>query len=192
MPKGVAAGERSMDDASRTMLFEGLNKSQIAQAFKVDAKTLDEKLYGVPPDGVRNGSKVWRIHRIVPYLARLTPEVIEERMRNMSHHDLPKIFTKEYWAGQRSRQEYELRAGDLWPTAKVVEKVGELYKLVRMSTMLMLDAVEKTTELSERQRQIIKDQAEGMLEDLHKRVTQHFAAKEEENERQEAQDDEDV
>ena len=76
--------------------------------------------------------------------------------------------------------------------AKVVEKVGELYKLVRMSTMLMLDAVEKTTELSERQRQIIKDQAEGMLEDLHKRVTQHFATQEEENERQEAQDDEDV
>jgi hypothetical protein len=108
----------------------------------------------------------------------------------MDHKDLPKMLTKEFWAGQRSKQDYEEKAGLLWRTEKVVQEMGELFKLVKMSTLLMSDAVERQAELSDRQREIIKTLTHGMLDDLVKRIEEKFKVPA--NEHQEAVEDEEL
>lgn len=169
----AANGKVLLDDQSKAMLFEGLNLSELGVAFRMDHRVLVEKLHNCKPTGTRNGVSTWKINEAAPHLVKPLYD-IEEYIKRMHHNDLPKHLTKEFWAGLKSKQDYELRAGDLWPTAKVIESVGELFKLVRMSTLLTVDAVERQVELTDTQRNIIKGLMDGMLNDLHRAVVEKF------------------
>lgn len=174
LTKAASTGaSRALDAESKTMLFDGLNLSQLGTAFRMDHRVLVEKLKDCPPTGTRNGFPTWHIHEAAPHLVRPIYD-IEAYIKRMNHADLPKHLTKEFWAGLKSKQDYELRAGDLWPTAKVVESVGELFKLVRMSALLATDTLERQVELSESQRAIVKNLMDGMLNDLHRAVQEKF------------------
>lgn len=179
------------------MIFKGATQDQLMRLFKVDHRTIKKRLVesGVKPVGKSpSNAALYSIFEIAPYLVKPVFDV-ETYIRQMNHNDLPKHLTKEFWAGLRSKQEYELKQGNLWPTETVVEEVGELMKLVKMSTLLMLDAVERQTELSDRQRNIIQQLAHGMLEDLVKRIEERFNNRvkgELNGERQEEIDDEDL
>lgn len=163
----------SLDDDSSAMIYEGLNLSQLGRLFHMDHRVLVEKLHGVAPCGKRGKAAIYRVDEVAPYLVRPIFD-IETYVKRMNHADLPKMLTKEFWAGQRSKQEYLLKAGDLWPTSEVVKNVGELLKLIKMSVQLMSDAVERQVELSDRQRAIIKSLTDGMLSDLRQSVIEHF------------------
>lgn len=169
----MATGKVQMDAEGKSMLYEGLNLSQLGIAFRMDHRVLTEKLNSLPPTGLRNGAATWRIHEAAPHLVKPLYD-IESYIKRMHHNDLPKHLTKEFWAGLKSKQDYELKAGDLWPTAKVVQEVGELMKMVKMSILLMGDTVERSTELSEKQRAILKGLTDGMLKELHRAVIEKF------------------
>jgi hypothetical protein len=168
----------TLDANSKAMLYEGANLSQLAVIFRIAHPVLVEKIQGVPPAGERSGVAIYHIRDVAQRLARPEAHEITAAVMRMHPSELPKMLTKEYWAGQRSRQDYELKAGELWPTAKVVSEVGELLKLVKMSAQLTGDAVERQVELSDRQRAIIKGLMDGMLQDLHKSVVEKFSKKE--------------
>jgi hypothetical protein len=165
---------RSLDPESRTAIYEGLTLSQCVILFEMDLPTLSKAIEGrVMPCGTRNGFPIYKVKEIIPWVVKPAYNV-EERLRAMNPAELPKMLSKEFWAGQRAKQEFMLRNGDLWPTAKVVEEVGELMKVVKMSAQLAADAVERQVELSDQQRAIIKAQMDGMLEDLHSRIQERF------------------
>lgn len=166
----------SLDNESRAMLYEGCNLSQLGTLFRMDHRVLVEKLHGVEPSGRRGNAVTYQVHEVAPYLVKPMYD-IETYIKRMHHNELPKLLTKEFWAGQRSKQEYLLKEGDLWPTAKVVQEVGELFKLIKMQARLAIDGVERQTELTTRQRAIIKGIMDGMLRDLHTAVTEKFAAR---------------
>jgi hypothetical protein len=164
----------ALDADSKAMLYEGCSISQLAVIWKMDKRDITSKIGTLAPAGHRSGYPIYHIRDVAKKLWKPDEEEIERLMKTIAHQDLPKIFSKEYWAGLRSRQEYELRAGELWPTAKVVEEVAELMKTFKMSSLLMMDAVERETELSEKQREIIRSLTEGMLEDCASIVQRKF------------------
>lgn len=172
-----AATGNSMDAESRAMLYEGANLSQLGIIFRMDHRVLVQKLNGLAPSGERNGVAIYSIKDAATRLWRPTQSEVEKAIVRMNHADLPKELTKEFWNGKRARQQYELDAGDLWPTVKVIEHVGELFKLVKMETLLATDAVERTTELTERQRKLIKDMLAGMLRNMHAEILEKFTRK---------------
>lgn len=176
-PLKAGNGKVMLDAESKAMLYEGLNLSELGVAFRMDHRVLTEKLQPCQPTGRRNGFPTWKINDVAPHLVRPLYD-IETYIKRMNHADLPKHLTKEFWAGLKSKQDYELKAGDLWPTAKVVQEVGELLKLVKMSVLLMGDTVERSTELSEKQRGIIKSLIDGMLQELHRAVVEKFTHRE--------------
>lgn len=169
----------SLDAESRAMLYEGCNLSQLGILFRMDHRPLVEKLHGVEPSGRRGNAVTYMVHEVAPYLVKPMYD-IETYIKRMHHNDLPKLLTKEFWAGQRSKQEYLLKEGDLWPTAKVVQEVGELFKLIKMQARLAIDAVERQSELTPRQRAIVKGLMDGLLRDLHQAVSEKFAPEEDE------------
>lgn len=186
-------GSAFVDDASKLVIYEGINISQMQQMFHLDFRTVQKKVFesGVKPSGKRYGADIYAVHEIAPYLIKPVFDV-ETYIRRMNHNDLPKHLTKEFWAGLRSKQEYEEKAGLLWRTEKVVEHVGDLMKMIKMNALLFVDAVERQTELSDRQRDIIRNLSRGMLEDLRKRVEKHFKVPEQDGKLQEEIDDEDL
>lgn len=168
-----------MDEDAHNLIYQGAAMSNLAMMFRMDRTTVKERLAkgGVKPIGLRGRVPVYDIAEAAGYLVKPSYD-IETYVRRMSHKDLPKELTKEFWAGQRSRQEYELKAGNLWPTDRVIAEVGELFKLVKMSALLMMDAVERQSELSDVQREVIKNLTHGMLDDLHQRIDKNFTAPE--------------
>jgi hypothetical protein len=168
----------SNDDETLSAIYKGVNQDQLMRIFRMDHRTIKRKLIdakaaGIKPVGHLHNADLYQLHEVAPYLCKPVFDPAEY-IKQMDPRELPKILTKEFWAGQRSRQEYEERAGQLWRTEKVVEEVGELMKLVKMSSLLMLDAVERKSELSEVQRSIIRTLTHGMLDDLMKRVQDRF------------------
>ena len=166
MAKSIAETERgNSDDEVMSALYKGLNQSQLMKLFRLDNRTIKAKIFesGVKPIGRVYHADIYSVYELAPYLVKPVGD-IEAYIKRMDHHDLPKMLTKEFWAGLRSKQEYEEKAGLLWRTERVVEEVGDLMKLVKMSTLLMLDAVERQTELSDRQREIIRSLSHGMID----------------------------
>lgn len=198
----MATGRKSAasfsDEESRSIIYEGATLTQLGAIFKMDHRTVVRKLQdgNVKPHKVAKnirGQDV-ELYSIADAAVHLVKPIIdvEKYITTMDHRDLPKMLTKEYWAGQRSRQMYEENAGLLWRTEKVVEEVGELMKLFKMNTLLLNDAVERQTELSERQREIIRSLTNGALKDLVKRIDDKFKVVAPDVQRQETEDDEEL
>lgn len=169
---------KGLDAESSVMVYQGLNLSQLAQIFEMDRRDLTKKIeaVGVKPCGMSAGYPIYKLKDIMPLVVKPVYDV-ESYLRNMHPNELPKHLAKEFWAGQRSKQDYELKAGNLWPTEKVVSEVGELFKLFKMSALLATDTIERQVELSEEQRAIIKRLMDGMLIDLYKTIGEKFSSK---------------
>lgn len=157
-------------------MYEGANLSQLGRLFKMDHRVLVEKLHNCPPTGVRNGVDIWDVATAAPHLVKPIYD-IETYIKRMHHNDLPKFLTKEFWAGQRSKQEFLLKEGELWSTSRVVTAVGSFMKLVKMNVRLLTDSVDRQAELSDRQRHIIRGLGDSMLEELYRTVLEAFAEK---------------
>lgn len=164
----------TLDEEGASILYKGANMSQLSILFKVDDRVLKEKMYGIQPVGKRGNAAIYDVAEVAGRMGKLTEEQVDAAMKRLNHNDLPKALTKEYWAGLRSRQEYLLREGNLWPTEKVVDSVSTIFKLVKMSTMLAADSVERQVELTDRQRAIIQTAMDGMLLDLHNQIIKTF------------------
>lgn len=156
---------------------KGATVPQLAKLFGTTSYRVTQKIGSATPIATRRGGfPVYSIKDVAPLLVapQIDEDKIVEVLQTMNPSDLPKKLQKEFWSGLRERQRYETDAGDLWRTAEVVEKVGELYKLVVMTARLTGDAVERQVEMTERQRQIVKDQLNGMLANLRHKIEEQF------------------
>ncbi len=163
------------DDESRSIIYQGANISQLEALLGVDHRMITARLAksGLKPLFKKGNISYYRVAEVAPHIIKPAFDV-EEYIKRMDPRELPKILSKEFWAGMKSRQDYEERAGNLWPTERVVNEVGDLFKLIKMSVLLMADAVERTTELSDKQREIVKNLTHGMLEELSGRIQERF------------------
>lgn len=165
----------AVDEDSEAILYQGASMAQICQLFGMDARDVKPKISGqVVPCGKRRGHDVYQIKDVAPYLVS-PPYDLDEFIQRMTIADLPPILRKEFWAGLRSRQLYEKEDAELWPTSDVVDMVSELFKTLRMSLLLFRENVERETELSDRQRDIIVRLVDNSMEDLYAKTISKFS-----------------
>lgn len=147
--------------------------AQIAHLFRTDAKTLPRRLRRLKPVATRSGVNVYSIRDAAAYLVK-PGYSIEQYLRQMHPNDLPVGLMKEFWAGQKSRQSYEMQAGDLWPTRQVVEALAEAFKEARMAILLFPETVERETGVTDAQRKVLRRLTDGLIDDLRKHLVEHF------------------
>lgn len=147
--------------------------AQIAQLFRTDAKTLPRRLRRLKPVATRSGVKVYSIRDAAAYLVK-PGYSIEQFIRQMHPNDMPVGLMKEFWAGQKSRQSYEMQAGDLWPTAQVVEALAEAFKQARMTILLFPETVERETGVTDPQRKVLRRLTDGLIDDLRDALVKKF------------------
>ena len=163
-----------LDAASESILFEGANMSELSILFKCDHRVLKEKMHGIASVGKRGSAAIYDIAEVASRMGKLTEEQVDKAIRRLNHADLPKQLTKEYWAGKRSKQAYELQAGDLWPTTRVVSEVGEMVKSLKMELDLLTDGIERNSEMTDRQREVAKQLVNGAKTNMLKRLKERF------------------
>ena len=168
-------GKWRNDEETTAVVYQGASLIQLTGIFEMDMRDIKAKITGVvQPCGERRGHPIYKIKDVAPYLVQ-PPYDIDEFIQRMSVADLPTILRKEYWAGMRSRQLFEKEQAELWPTSQVVETVSTLLKTIRMSLLLAREAVERETELTERQRAIVTKIVDNALEEAHGTVIKQFS-----------------
>lgn len=163
------------DKASEDMIFQGCTQSQLVKIFKMDRRDIRAKIAegNVSPCGARAGYPIYAIHEVAPYLVKPLYD-IETYLKRMHHNDLPKHLSKEFWAGMRAKQEYQLKEGELWPTEQVIGVMGDVFKRLRMSMLLIQDAVEREHMLTPQQRDKISSLIDGALNDMADDLVEQF------------------
>lgn len=166
-----------IDEDSKGIIFEGANKSQLEALFRIDNRVLNEYINGLAPVGKRGGVDIFDVSEVAKRIARPSDEQVERILPRMNHAALPKQLTKEFWQGQKTKQDFLLRAGELWSTDKVVAEVGEMVKQLNMELNLLIDGIERNTEMSEKQREVAAGLVEGAKANMVKRLKEKFQDK---------------
>lgn len=164
------------DNETATALYEGLTLTQLARAFGMDGPDIQSKIKQVQPSGRKNGYLVYRIKDVAPYLVKPIGD-ITQYLKRMNPRDLPPLVAKEFWNGQNARLKFEREEGDLWPLDQVMEYVGDLLKIVRMSALTASDAISAQVELTDKQREIVDHLLRTMLEEIRVSLTKNFEEK---------------
>lgn len=173
-PRKRGRPPKARDEVTSDLLTTGeATMSQIAQLFRTDAKTLPRRLRRLKPVATRSGVNVYSIRDAAGYLVK-PGYSIEQYLRQMHPNELPVGLMKEFWAGQKSRQSYEMQAGDLWPTSQVVEALAEAFKQARMTVLLFPETVERETGITDPQRKVLRRLADSLIDDLREGLVEHF------------------
>lgn len=173
-PTNGGLGAKLNDTESRGIIYEGASLSQLAVMFDLDNREIARKIHSVQPCGERMGYPIYRIKDAAPFLVPPSPDEVANAIKRMSPRDLPASLTKEYWLAQKARADYEEDQGDLWRTADVMRVLGEVFKVSRMSLLLMRDQVERQVELTDKQRNIIIALIDGVLGTMRKSLIENF------------------
>lgn len=162
-----------LDSDSQAMIYDGCNLTQLTKIFGVDRRTLEEKLRHVAPAGQRGGYPIYHIREVAGHLVKPVYDV-DTYIRRMKPSDLPPALSKEFWAGQKARQDFLLKEGELWPTSEVIKAVNLLLKTLRMNWLLTRDAIERDMVLSESQRASMVRHMDGGLMNAAAAVEEEF------------------
>lgn len=175
-PRTERSREKLNAAQQKNILFRGMTVMELSIMFNMQKETVQRRLSGkkVSPIGTRNGTAIYRMRDVAPYLAPPTPEAFINFMKTGRLQDVHPILTKEYWNGYRSKQAAMLADGDLWQTDRVVEIVSELFKLVRMRLLLIPDDIERKTQLSAEVILGITQTVDETLADMKAQITEAF------------------
>lgn len=170
-----------------TFLSKGVSIAFLATFFGMDKRHVALKLAGVKVVGKGKGHHpLYDFKESIMKLARPGPEQLAEYVKTMRPNDLPPMMQSEFWQGQLRRQKFMLEAGDLWKTTDVLDMLAEVFKTVRVTAMLFADSVARETDLTPRQRTIISELADAMLDELREKLIENKAFQQYRNQRAEA------
>lgn len=154
--------------------FDGMTIPRLAQLFRLDRRTVTEKLRPLRPTGDRRGAPTYHVADAAPYLVEPIVD-IEKYLQNVGPGDLPPALQAQYWNAQNGKLKYKEQAGDLWRTSQVLEVLTGVFRSLTQSLRLLADRVESQTGLTTEQRAIIeKEISDKALDMLRKRLVEDF------------------
>lgn len=162
-----------LDRESESMIFDGVNITQIAKIWNMERRDVTPKIREVPPCGERGGYPIYKLNEVAPYLVKPLYDV-ETYIKRMHPNELPKMLSKEFWSGMKAKQDYELREGELWPTDQVEALMSESFKHLRMSLLLVTDSLERESTLTDHQRTRITEMIDGALNEMAQTLVEAF------------------
>lgn len=172
-PPGLARERNLSMEESRNELFKGVSMGDMTIIFRLDRRTIQAKIADVPACGKRRGNSIWLIRDVAPYLIRPAGD-IEEHIKRMRPNDLPPQLNKEFWNGQRSKLRYQEEIGMLWRTDRVLEVLSKVFQTIKMNLLLVPDAIERKSSLSDQQREEVRLAIDGTLVEIRDALIGQF------------------
>jgi hypothetical protein len=154
-------------------LMKGLPASTISRLFRMEVDTCRRKIRDLKPVGERNGYPLYSVAEAAEFLVQ--PRVdLEAYLKKLRPQDMPQGIQKSFWDAQNGRLKFMADAGHLWRTDRVQFVIADAFKVIRQRVLLFADTVDRQTGLTEEQRTIVQNMADGLLEDLHAAIIEHF------------------
>lgn len=159
---------------ARREITQAVSASTLATIFGSSTERVRERIGHLTPVAEYKGSPLYRIRDAAPYLVRPAGIDLEEIVRGLKPSQLPTGLQKDFWAAQISRQKFEAEAGQLWHTEKVREAIGDIFKVIRQRVMMFSDTVDRQSGLTAAQRKLILELSDGLLDEMHTAILEHF------------------
>lgn len=154
--------------------FHGMTVPRLAQLFRLDRRTVTEKLRPLRPTGERRGAPTYHVVDAAPYLVEPIVD-IAAYLANVGPSDLPPPLQAQYWNAQNSMLKFKENSGDLWRTSAVLEVFTGVFRSLTQSLRLLADRVEAQTGITPEQRSIIeKEVSDKALDMIRKRLVEDF------------------
>ncbi len=163
----------SNKSSSNPIIYEGATQSDLAAMFRMSMSDVKARIAGLRAVAWRSGYEVYSFKDAAQRLCKPPADIIERVLR-MHPNDLPKMLAKEWWMAENQRLTYMERKKDLWPTKEVIELAGDAFKTMRLSLMLITDAVEREAGLDDKQREVITRLVYSALEDMREKLVDGF------------------
>lgn len=155
----------SSTDVSAFLLY-GASVQQLARLFRMTRPGVEKKLRNLRPiDLGAHGNPVYDISEAAGYL--IPPKIdLEEYLASIKPEQLPDHLRETFWNAKLKRQRYEVNAGDLWRTKRVMEVVGELLLDFSSKLALIPDLVERQTGFSPEQYRLVRSIVDSVREEM--------------------------
>lgn len=140
----------------------------MAEALRIDRKTVARKLADLPPvDHHRGQMPLYNFQQAIQYLVK--PKVnVAEYVRKMGVSELPLSLQKDVWDAKLKEQKWREQAGELWRTEDVMEVLGETFQRLKTTTQLWIDQIAEGQALPPAARTELTKLVDGLQTDLHK------------------------
>jgi hypothetical protein len=169
-PKSVAAtaAHKSAVDVRGASLIGGVNVTWLAQAWRIDSRTVRKRLAGLKPTGIGpQGTEIYDFVEAGSYLAPPQRDKFARWIGTLRTSDLPTQLQDSYWAAMRKRQIWEQNAAELWKTEDVLETLGEVLKMMKSTMQLWVDNIDKDGTMPEGQRKDLGQMVDGLQNELY-------------------------
>lgn len=150
-------------------LHAGVTVGWLAQAFRMDPKTVKQRLAQCPVLKAHQRGYIYEFKVAVEYL--VTPRVnIEEYLKQVKIKDLPTRLQAEYWQAMRSKQIWEREAGETWLTDDVLSVFSDVMSIARSTLQLWVDDLERTVAVTPDQREFLNKQVHALQNKLYEKL----------------------
>lgn len=152
-------------------ILKGASIRQLSLLFDLSRDTVQTRIRNsdIEPSGTRLSQPIYRVSEVAqllvqPYLPR------DQALRSPSIQQRNAATEKDYWDAQLKRQKFMENAGDLWRTEKVIQTLSEVFKQIRESVIVFLDAMEHESGLPHDQIEKSKQFGDTLLQNMRDRL----------------------
>lgn len=144
----------------------GVTLQWLKIVFNVNIETARLRLRECEPKRIaRGGAKYYDVAEAASYLVRPRLD-LEAYLKTLRAADLPPVLQPAVWESKLKRQKWEKNAGDLWPTARVLDVLTEVFKTARVTMQLWVDDLDQYG-LTNQQRDLLTRRVDSLQNDLY-------------------------
>ena len=159
-------------DLRLEQVLKGVSATWLSKVLRKDLAQVKQRLAPVTPmSGAKNQAK-YDLKTAPPHVVDPVMDVAEYIL-NMDASKLPPKLSEAYWRGHKNRLDTLEKAKELWPTRKVVESMGEIFKIIRQQSNLWVDTLDDHKEVSEEHRELLRELVYAMNDDIFKAITEY-------------------
>lgn len=146
----------------------GVTITWLSTVFRIDRLTAQKRLLHCPILRVSGDdrTKLYDVATAAAYL--VTPNMSsEEFLRVLTRNDLPSGLQVQFWDAMLKRQTWEERAGQLWPTGRVLDVLGQTFQTMKFTMQLWVETLEREAEVTPAQRASITRMVDALQQEIY-------------------------
>lgn len=166
IPTSPQNDEPTLDGLDLGVVYGGVSAAWLGHVFGMDKNTIKKKLARCEIAGKNRQTPLYRIKDAAAWL--IPPKVdIATYIKGMRPCDVPPQLNDAYWSAMGKRQKVLKEARETWATEDVLRVFGEAALKIKSTVQLWEDEVDRVHGLSDEQRAMIRQMADGLLMEIH-------------------------
>lgn len=175
----LANSRMDLSTLSAHRVAGGVSIAWLMQAFRMGRVAVEKALAAgrcLPMSSTRSGGSLYDLPEAAACL--VVPKTdLKAYLRTLKSTDLPDHMQDGFWSAKIKEQNYRRAAGELWPTASVLEVFATTFKTIKEQTQLWADVLESKASLTPEQHEALSLLTDQLLDDIRSGLVENSKKK---------------